>query len=343
MELNEFKAKLKSKSLLGAYLFVGEEEYLKRHYFNELKRAAVADDAFDTFNRAAFDGGEVSVGAVLEAIEAPPMMNDFKLVEWKYARVGNGRGEISVKALSDLARACGETDFCVFAVMISDSDFDLGSIKKPSKAVTALSEVFNILRFDKSTDNQLMSWMKRHFDAEGIEINRSAAEQIIAQAGRSMDNLVGEIDKLSAYVKARGLKSVSPETVREVCSSNIETEAFALKNALSERDKKMAYTALYDLKSSKTEPTSVLSSIASFYSEALSVASLLDEGMDSAAIEKELKIHPYRVKMCIASVGKYGTEHIVGAVNRLAEIDAKIKSQQTNAYGAIEMFIAEYV
>ena len=343
MELNEFKSKLKSKALGGAYLFVGEEEYLKRYYLDELRKCALTDETFAMFNHSLFDGVEVDRAAVLEAITSPPMMSDFKLVEWRYARVGNGRGEITQKALSELAVAAVENSFSIFAVMISDPDFDLGTQKKPSKQLEALSKSFAVLRFDKSTDAQLMSWIKRHFDSAGIKIMRPAAEAMITQIGHSMDNLKGEIDKLTAFAGARGLSSITPETVREVCSSNIEADSFALKNALSERDKKLAYVALSDLKNKKTDATAVINSLASFYSEALTVASLLDDGMDRAAIEAELKIHPYRLKMCIASVTKYGTAHIVRAVNRLAEIDAKAKSQATNAFGAIEMFIAEYV
>lgn len=343
MELNEFKSKLKSKTLGGAYLFVGEEEYLKRYYLDQLKSCVIDDEAFATFNHSLFDGVEVDRAAVLEAITSPPMMSDYKLVEWRYARVGNGRGEITQKALSELATAARENSFSVFAVMISDPDFDLGTQKKPSKQLEALSKSFDVLRFDKSTDAQLMSWIKRHFDSAGLEIMRPAAEAMITQIGHSMDNLKGEIDKLTAFAGARGLSSITPEVVKEVCSSNIEADSFALKNALSERDKKLAYVALSDLKNKKTDATAVINSLAAFYSEALTVASLLDDGMDRAAIEAELKIHPYRLKMCIASVTKYGTAHIVRAVNRLAEIDAKAKSQATNAFGAIEMFIAEYV
>ena len=343
MEPNEFKSKLKSKSLGGAYLFVGEEEYLKRYYLDELRKSVIEDEAFATFNHSLFDGAEVERAAVLEAITSPPMMSDYKLVEWRYAKIGNGRGEITQKALSELAETAAENGYSVFAVMISDPDFDLGTQKKPSKQLDALSKTFNILRFDKSTDSQLMSWIKRRFDSAGIEIMRPAAEAMLTQIGHSMDNLRCEIDKLTAFAGARGLSAITPDVVKEVCSSNIEADAFALKNALSERDKRLAFVALSDIKNKKVDATAVINSLAGFYSEALTVASLLDDGMDRAQIEAELKIHPYRLKMCIASVSKYGTAHIVRAVNRLAQIDASAKSQQINAFGAIEMFIAEYV
>lgn len=342
MELTEFKAKLKSKSIAGAYLFVGEEEYLKRYYLDELRRACEIDEAFATFNYARFDGVQVERAAVLEAISAPPMMGDYKLVEWKYAKVGTGRGEISKEALSELARSAKECGYTVFAVMISDPDFDLGTQKRPGKLLAALEKDFSVIRFDKSTDAQLMSWIKRHFDSVGIEITRGVAEEMLLRTGHSMDNLKGEIDKLTALMGARGKSRLEVADVREVCSSNIEADAFALKNALSEKNKKLAFEALYDLKSRRVDPTAVIHSLAGFYSEILTVGSLLEGGMDRAAIESELKLHPYRLKMCIASVSRHGMQNIMRAAGRLAEIDSKSKSQMSNAYTQIEMFIAEF-
>ena len=43
-------------------------------------------------------------------------------------------------ALSELAETAAENGYSVFAVMISDPDFDLGTQKKPSKQLDALSK-----------------------------------------------------------------------------------------------------------------------------------------------------------------------------------------------------------
>ena len=56
MELNEYKNKLKSGELGGVYIFAGEEDYLKRYYLGELRRACLTDEAFAVFNHSVFDG-----------------------------------------------------------------------------------------------------------------------------------------------------------------------------------------------------------------------------------------------------------------------------------------------
>ena len=85
MTLNDFRARLKSGNIGGWYIFAGEEDYLKRHYRTELSRAVLTDDAFDTFNHSVFDGQEMTLAAFRDALYTPPMMSDYKLIEWRHA------------------------------------------------------------------------------------------------------------------------------------------------------------------------------------------------------------------------------------------------------------------
>ena len=46
----ELKTQLKTGKIGGVYLFCGEEEYLKRHYLNEIRKQILTDPVFDAFN-----------------------------------------------------------------------------------------------------------------------------------------------------------------------------------------------------------------------------------------------------------------------------------------------------
>ena len=81
MTVAELKLKLKSDNLAGAYIFAGEEDYLKKYYTDEFAKIACPDEAFALFSHSVFDGEDVSVSDISEAVKAPPMMSDYKLVE----------------------------------------------------------------------------------------------------------------------------------------------------------------------------------------------------------------------------------------------------------------------
>ena len=343
MELNDFKARIKSSSLPGAYLFVGEEEYLKRYYLKELIKATVTDEVFALMNHSVFEGPEVTTAAVSEAIDAPPMMSDYKMVEWKYASVGTGRGKVSIEALCELAAQAKTNSYTVLAILLADGEVDIGDVKRPSKTIKALEKEFEVLRFDKSTEAQLLSWLKRHFDAKKIAVSRSPLEEMIKRVGHSMDSLSFEVDKLVAYASASQKSELTVEDVRLVCSSNVESDTFELTNAISERNIKKAFNALSDMKNRRVDPIAIINTLASYWSDITSVAFLLEDGLNSSEIEAITKLHPYRVKNYISYVKKVGIKHITASSRKLSDMDAAAKSGGIGGYSAIEMFITEYI
>ena len=68
MDINGFKAKLKSGELGGVYILGGEEDYLVRYYLSALRDAAGIDPAFAVFNNPVFDGEEVDFAQIMEAV-----------------------------------------------------------------------------------------------------------------------------------------------------------------------------------------------------------------------------------------------------------------------------------
>ena len=84
LSINDYKAKIKADAG-GVYVFAGEEDYLVRYYLSSLRGAAQIDDALAVFNNPVYDGEDVDFSAIKEAIKSPPMMSDYKLIEWKFA------------------------------------------------------------------------------------------------------------------------------------------------------------------------------------------------------------------------------------------------------------------
>ena len=68
----------------GVYVFIGEEEYLKRHYLSEFKKAILdGEPTFAAFNHQSFEGREIDFAALLDVVRTPSMFADGKLIEWQ--------------------------------------------------------------------------------------------------------------------------------------------------------------------------------------------------------------------------------------------------------------------
>lgn len=342
MTLADFRARIKSGKIGGRYVFAGEEDYLKRHYRTELQRAVITDEAFATFNHAVFDGQEMQIAALRDALYAPPMMSDYKLIEWRHADLDKMK-ESDRTALIKLLENGDDFPYAVLAITALSDGFDVGTEKRRSRLYTKLSEVFDILVFDKSTDSQLMSWLKKHFDAEGLAVDAATLNAMIFRVGHSMQVLNEEVNKLAAYAKANGKSAVTVNDVNEICSSTAECDAFAISNAIIEKNVERAFLALTEMKQQRIEPQAVLAMLARTYGELVSISLLMDEGKRAEDIAAITKFHPYRLKLYMNAAKKVGTRRLSDSLSELIRIDAESKAGGITGYKTVEMFITKNI
>ena len=340
MELGDFKNLLKSDNVSGAYIFSGEEDYLKRYYLAQLCAVAVPDESFSTFNHAVYDGEEIDFASLRDDVMSPPMFERYKMIEWRYPNFEKMK-ESDLGELEKLLELVDSTDYAVLTFLVSDGDVDLGTPKKESKFVKRFGEKLRILNFDKSTDAQLLSWLKRHFDADGIKVTADVLNTLIFRVGHSMTVLNNEVNKLCMLAKARGLDIITVADVEAVSSSTPECDTFALSNAILERDKKGAFLALEEMKSRRLDPIMILGMMAKTYTDILAVVMMLADGTNQNDILTATKMNPYRLKLYLGAAKRFTPEKANAILTELARVDTGAKYGGVTGYTAIELFISK--
>lgn len=341
MQVNELRAEIAAGKVSGIYLFGGEEDFLKRHYLREMRRVLLTEPAFDAFNHAVFEGESIDFAALLGAVEAPPMMAEHKLIEW---HLGDFR-DMSESALADLrelaAAVQGSAETVI--VFVADSDrFDPGTLpKRPSKMYTALSEMLRIVLFEKSGDAALTGWILRHFAHEGLAADANVAAALLARSGHSMDTLAGEIDKLSAYLHAKGRTAVTAADIADVCAPNSEDDAFGLSNALLDGRADAAFACLCDMKQRKVDPTLALGAVMRVWSDLYLVAAMCEEGLSQNDIAARLKMHAYKTGLYIRAAKKQGRARLSEMLALCRRTDLQAKSRAIDGYLLLEFLLAE--
>lgn len=342
MTVTELKNKIKTSSFHGAYIFCGEEDYLKQYYLGQIATEVCTDESFAIFNRISFDGEEIDFAAVEEAIKSPPMFSDFKLIEWKYADLEHF-SESAKEKLQTLARLTAEYTYAILVIITTPNGFNPGTSKRPSKLAARLASSFNVVNFEKSTDSQLTGWLGRHFASEGIGADASALSALIFRSGHSMQILAGEVNKLCAYAKVNGKSFVTADDVYLIASATLECDAFALSGAITDKNCTAAFTALQDLRGRRIDPGAILAMLGRAFSELVTVSMLLDDGLGLSDIESALNWNPYKIKICIAAAKRWGTEKLARASARLRELDSASKSGGISGLTPIEIFVSEYL
>ena len=76
----QLRADLAAGTLATAYLFHGEESYLREYYLGQMRRQLVPA-GFEEFNYHKLDGKMLTAQALTEAVEAMPMLAERTMVQ----------------------------------------------------------------------------------------------------------------------------------------------------------------------------------------------------------------------------------------------------------------------
>lgn len=339
MTVQQLKAALAEGTLSGCLLFCGEEEYLKRHYRQAVRQAIIKEQVYASFNHTIFDGKDVSFAELSDAALAMPFMADKKLIEWNHADIAHlSRGE--EEALQALCRRLQEEQGdTVLLICTTEDGFDPGTESRPSALFKTYSQLAEILRFDKSTDSQLLSWIARHFTHEGLQASPAVCRQLLSMCGHSMQDLSHEINKVVCYVKQRGADTATEADVQFTVCTNRENDTYALTNALLSGKTGAAFDALTELKERRADPAMVMGQLIRFYADLFAVSALVREGKNQKDTAAALKMNAYKAGLYITAVRTLGHSRIQAALDACRRTDLYLKRTYPDTWNAIEKLV----
>ncbi len=332
MNDKEFKAEIK-KGLKGVYLLYGEEEFLKKHYLSEAKKAVLGkDDDFAVFNYVEINDDEFTPELLREAASGVPMMADRICIVAR-ARLTKYTGpdkspsdNVKVDELLEVLEEIKDIETAVIFIVCPGDGFDAGRKNKPSKLLKGISAHVTPVEFSYQTHAVLKKWTLRHFEREELSADDATLDHIVSSSGPDMTFLALEIDKLIAYAKANGNSLVTHESAVLLCSENGELDAFALSNAIVSGDRAGALEALREAREKRRKAPMVLAGITSDFINMLTVSLHMKEGLTKDDIARKTGLHAFRVGKYMEAVRHSDVASIRAALDRCREADAALKS-----------------
>ncbi len=332
-----FRKQIK-KGLSGGYLFFGDEDYMKSYAVNAAREAICSDPSFALFNDMRIDVMDYSAGALLDALMPMPMMSDMKLVTVN----GLNINALRPKELDDLceaAEALKEYDYNVLIISVPATQVEEGNLPKyPSTLLKRLGEHLTLVQFDTVSGARLVSWVGKHFTANGVNASSDVCSFLINYAGKSMYTLSNETEKLAYYVLENGRDTVTKEDVLKVSIAEISTDAFTLANAILDGRSEDAINALAVMKFRRVEPVILMSEVSKVICDLVTVKALLEDGCTVSDISSLLKMNEYKVKLYAQGAAGKSMAKLRNAVSLCAEADIALKLSP-QGYIAIEKLI----
>ena len=333
MTEKELKDSVKDPS--GGYFFYGDEDYLKEYYIGLIRRAVITDESVADFNEITLDDESFSVAALEDAVAAPPLMSEKKLILVKLSSY-NSIPDKDKKAIIEILRDLPSDTVLTFS--ISPDGFDGGTEKKPSAALKALSAHVNVVNFPLGQEPKLVRWLARHLSQRGVASDEGSLRLMINLCGRSMHRLSGEAEKVASRALASGMNAVTPALIESTVTVTPEEEAFRLSNSILEGNTEAALDTLARAKRRNESPIKLLAAVTAVFSDLAVIANLAADGLDRKEIASALKIHEYRVGIYMKASQGVPLELINEAVSMCADADVKMKTSQ-HGYIPLERLI----
>ncbi len=332
----DFRAQIKSSPAKG-YLFFGEEDYMKKFALDTAIAAICPDPTFAFFNEIRLDSFSYSPEALLDALMPAPMMADRKIV------ILSGIDFTAMKAteldsLCKTLESLDEYDYNTLIINTSADRFDEGMLpKRPSSALSRLSEYLCPVQFEKNSPSRLAAWVAKHFQHNGVNAPGDVCSFIIERCGRDMFNLANETDKLSFFVLSQGRGEVTQKDVLNVAIPVGEHDAFAFTNAIGARRRDEALEILRDMKGRRQEPILIIGEISKTVCDMLSVAILRSDGLTQREIAAATGLHEYKAGVILRTLPDEGMCRRM--LERCRAADLEIKSFSSDGYAVIEKLI----
>lgn len=330
--VQKLKADLAAGELGCAYIFHGEESYLREHYLQELRKQLVPA-GFEEFNYHKIEGKDLTVQRLSEMAEAMPMLSERTLIvvtDFDLFKLNEEQRTRMIAFLEDIPPYC-----CVVLVYDTIEYKPNKTLKKLHKAVTDHVE---IVEFRAAESHDLVRWIARRFKDLGKEIDRQTAEYLIFTCGDLMTGLVPEITKIGTYAKG---KTITPKDIDAVADPVLSAEVFKLSDAVLKNDYDRAAAILGDLLKMQTEPIMILAALGSQLRRIHTARLAIDSGKDKYWLMElwEMK-NDYPAKLLLTAAKHTSADWCAEAVKMCQVLDRRMKSEKgIDAAGELKLLL----
>ena len=323
--LKTIQEDIKSGNFKQAYLFYGEEAYLKQQYKNNLLKALNPDG--DTMNFSRYEGKGIEVKGLIDLCETMPFFAERRVI------LMEDTGFFKNKC-DDLADYMKELPDYLCLVFV-ESEVD-----KRSRMYKAVKNCGRIVEFKKQDEKTLMRWAAGLLGKEGKRITQRDMVYLLTKIGTDMGNIRMELEKLICYTTGRDI--ISAEDIDAVCTTQTTNKIFDMVRAVAEKNQKKALDLYYDLLTLKEPPMRILFLLAKQFRQLLLTKKMMIEDASPNEIATRLGVPSFAVRNIASCARSYTVEELEKAVEDFVDAEEAVKTGHLGDVMSVELLIIKY-
>jgi DNA polymerase-3 subunit delta len=290
-----------------AYLIAGPEALLRDEALAALRRAALGDGPAD-FDFDRVEGGEVSPGALRDALRMLPVLAPHRLVWLREPSGGRASWRTVCEALPDLLRELDPAARTVLVVTAVALDRRTAWVRAFGDAVVECEAPRHA--------RELQAFVKGEARRRGLALEPAAAEALVERVGASLLALRAELEKAALFAGPGA--AITARHVAASASDLAEEPIWDLTDAIGEGRAGDALGLLGKLIGGGAPPPVLLGTLASHFRKLLRLRT-------GGAVAGP----PFVQRKLASQARRYTTARLLGSLRAIHETDEALKGQGT--------------
>lgn len=318
----EIKTNLKTAPLLATYLFLGEEDYLKKEIVSEIKRYIFKNSEEDIdFNYNLFYGDETNVVSIVNTANSFPFFTPKRLIILK--RVEGLSTKDKAILCSYIENPCKTT--CLILIATASK------LDKTSLIYQTVLKKGQIINFYRLFDNEVKSWLMERCKRGKKKITSGAIELLLQRIGNSLQELEMETNKLISFIGEK--ETLTEEDIIKASGESYQATVFDLGAVIGERKQDKSIKILKNLLLQGEAPVKILFMIARHLRLLWQAKLLQEQGVPQIQIASSLKIWSKKEQATLFNqIKSFSHLQLSKAFEALLETDLDLKSKDSKTY-----------
>lgn len=317
------------------YLLTGLEQHIFDSTVTRLKKALPDLDEASVIR---FDLEETPVEAVIEEADTLPFLQDRKLIVAGNANFLKAQDRTREKVTHNLSLLeAWLANPSPTAVVVFIAPYEKLDARK--RITKIMKERATVIEAGRLQGKDLLTWIQQEAGSNGTKITPEDAQLLVEIAGDNLLTLATEVGKMATYLNGEG--DITATVIESLVPRTPEMDVFRLTDAYIAGRVPDTISIYHDLLRNGEEPIMLTSLVASQIRLMIHVGTLRKKGYQQQQIAKTLGVHPYRVKLMMENRQLPNGERLMAILDKLAEIDYKLKSTGGRRERILELFFME--
>lgn len=323
MDYNGFFDLIKTKSLKGAYLLHGEEEFVKDSAIRSV--VSLIGEDVRAFNYENLTEPEES--SIIESCETLPLFSDFKLVICQGLSSG-----IDNDKLIEYLKNVPETTVLLIVLR--------GNVNEKSKLLKHFRSTGREVLFAELGESEVIKWCMSFAVRNGVGMDKNSARLLVGLVGVDMTAISNEMGKAVDMAGPGGV--ITPDIISKCTVSNIEVKIFEMLDCFTAGKVRDGMKMLHALLEDENEALGIASFLESRFKIMLEGRRLLDTGLQPRAAAQQMEGSRYANEKACKAACRYSCEQLAAAVKKFAGVGYTMMSRGGKASSMIETIMLEF-